>query len=97
MIKYLRKEIDMGKRKRTNELFAVIGIGMQFPKARNKEEFWQNIKHGENCITGIPKNRWDYGDYVNKEEADNYIQYGSFIDDLELFNPLLFNISPRDA
>lgn len=87
----------MGNSEKNNDLFAVIGVGMQFPKAKDKEEFWKNIKEGRNCITKIPVDRWDYSDYVGKEEAEAYSQYGSFIDDLDLFNPLLFNISPRDA
>ena len=87
----------MKNKKINDEDFAVIGIGIQFPNARNKDEFWENIKTGRNCIDQIPKERWDYSDYVDDAEADKYSQYGSFIKDLNMFNPLLFNVSPRDA
>jgi acyl transferase domain-containing protein len=64
---------------------------------KNKEEFWENIKTRKNCIEAIPKDRWDYRDYVSNVEAADYSQYGSFIKELNMFNPLLFNVSPRDA
>ncbi|MEA3307080.1 MAG: beta-ketoacyl synthase N-terminal-like domain-containing protein, partial [Elusimicrobiota bacterium] len=42
-----------------NEKIAIIGIGIIAPDASNKDEFWQNIKTGKNCISEVPKDRWD--------------------------------------
>ncbi|MCY8278631.1 beta-ketoacyl synthase N-terminal-like domain-containing protein, partial [Bacillus inaquosorum] len=39
---------------------AIIGMSGQFPKANSVTEFWDNIIHGRNCISEVPKERWDW-------------------------------------
>ena len=31
--------------------------------AEDIEAFWQNLKEGKDCMTEIPKDRWDWRDY----------------------------------
>uniref|UniRef100_UPI000550072E beta-ketoacyl synthase N-terminal-like domain-containing protein n=1 Tax=Aquimarina macrocephali TaxID=666563 RepID=UPI000550072E len=38
---------------------AVVGMAGQFPEAGDVEVFWENIAQGKNCISEIPKKRWD--------------------------------------
>ena len=79
---------------------AVVGMSGCFPMARDINQFWQNLIEGKNCITEIPKNRWDwesiYGD-PNKEEHKTKIKWGGFIEGIGEFDPLFFDISPREA
>lgn len=73
------------------EDIAIIGVSGRYPMARNLDEFWDNLKSGKDCITEIPKQRWDWHDYPDS------CKWGGFIDDVDKFDPLFFNITPRDA
>jgi polyketide synthase PksL len=83
-----------------DEDLAIIGISGRYPMAKNLHEFWQNLKDGRDCITEIPSERWDYMDFYNPEKGKkgmSYSKWGGFIDDFDKFDPLFFNIAPRDA
>src|SRR5262249_44146004 len=79
---------------------AIIGVSGRYPKARNLDEFWMNLREGRDCITEIPRDRWDHALYVDtdKEKAGKtYCKWGGFIDGVDQFDPLFFHISPREA
>lgn len=82
-----------------NNDVAIIGLSCKFPKAKDADEFWNLLKNGEDCITEIPKERWDwkefYGNY--KEEDKTNIIWGGFIDGIDEFDPEFFGISPKEA
>lgn len=65
---------------------AIIGISFQLPDATNLEELWNNLAAGKNSIKAIQRN-WHYTPYL----------WGGYLDDIAGFDPLFFNISPRDA
>lgn len=71
---------------------AIIGMSGRYPKARTLEEFWENLRAGRDCIEEIPPERWDHSQY-----PDSYAKWGGFIDDYDKFDPLFFNLSPREA
>ncbi len=75
------------------EEIAIIGLGGRYPKADDPEAFWENLKTGRDCITEIPETRWDYREYADFVKG----KWGGFIDDIDKFDPLFFNISPREA
>ena len=79
---------------------AIIGISARFPMARNLEEFWINLKAGRDCITEVPKDRWDIDEYYDPDKnklGTTYNRWGGFIDDVDKFDALFFNVSPREA
>jgi polyketide synthase PksN len=79
---------------------AIIGVSGRFPMARNLEEYWRNLRNGLDCIGEIPGERWDYRDYYDPDQDNpnkSYSKWGGFIDDVDKFDPLFFNISPREA
>ncbi|WP_304364761.1 SDR family NAD(P)-dependent oxidoreductase [Brevibacillus dissolubilis] len=86
-----------------NEDIAIIGISGKYPQANTLDEFWDNLKNGKDSVTEIPKDRWDADDYFNPDpdEASKngqmYAKWGGFLDDVDKFDPLFFNISPREA
>jgi acyl transferase domain-containing protein/acyl carrier protein len=84
----------------TSEPIAIVGMSGTFPMARDLNEFWKNVVSGKNCITKIPKKRWDwrkyYGDPI-READKTKIKWGGFIDGADEFDPLFFRISPLDA
>jgi acyl transferase domain-containing protein/short-subunit dehydrogenase/acyl carrier protein len=83
-----------------NDDIAIIGISGKYPMANNLEEFWKNFKQGKDCVTEIPKDRWDYNMYYDPDknkQGKSYSKWGGFIDDVDKFDPLFFNISPKEA
>ncbi|TCS93644.1 beta-ketoacyl synthase N-terminal-like domain-containing protein [Hazenella coriacea] len=84
---------------RSDESIAVIGMSGQFPGSENLEELWGNLVNGKNCITEIPKDRWDWREYCgdSTEASKTSLQWGGFIDGVGDFDPLFFGISPREA
>jgi Polyketide synthase modules and related proteins len=97
------KKIDDGKggsQGADRDGIAIIGVSGRYPLASNLEEFWDNLKRGRDCITEIPADRWDWRTYYdsNKERVGKtYSKWGGFIDEVDKFDPLFFNISPREA
>jgi len=79
---------------------AVIGMSGRYPQARNINEFWVNLKTGKNCIAEIPKDRWDHAEYFDPEKGTpgkSYSKWGGFIEGVDKFDPLFFQISPIAA
>lgn len=78
---------------------AIIGLSGRYPQAENIEEFWANLQGGKDCITEIPVERWDYTSYYSEQKklGFSYAKWGGFMDDIDKFDPLFFNISPKEA
>lgn len=72
---------------------AIVGMAARLPKARNADELWDNLTQGRDCISEIPQSRFD-----RRRNRDALGRYrGGFIDDVDKFDSLFFNISPREA
>mgnify|MGYP005834515199 CR=1 FL=1 len=83
-----------------NQPIAIIGLSGRYPMAADLSTFWENLKAGRDCITEIPEDRWDYKKYFssNKNETGkSYSKWGGFIENIDKFDPLFFNISPKEA
>ncbi|UCJ09797.1 SDR family NAD(P)-dependent oxidoreductase [Chitinophaga pendula] len=78
---------------------AVVGIGGKYPQADNIADFWKILKEGRDCVVEIPEDRFDYKPYFNEDREKEllYAKWGGFINDVDKFDPLFFNISPREA
>jgi polyketide synthase PksN len=79
---------------------AIIGVAGRYPQAGNIQEFWKNLREGKDCITEIPKDRWDYSLYFDEDKnkpGKTYSKWGGFLSGVDQFDPLFFNISPREA
>ncbi len=72
---------------------AIIGMSGLFPGSDGLDQFWENIVQEKDMITEIPKNRWDWKSVSTKTK----VKWGGFVDSLDQFDPLFFNISPREA
>lgn len=75
-----------------NDDIAVIGMSCRFPFAENIEEYWNVIRNGINTITKVPKDRFDIDSM-----ADTDCKWGGFLKDIDKFDSLFFNISPKEA
>ncbi|WP_341849651.1 type I polyketide synthase [Thermoflavimicrobium dichotomicum] len=79
---------------------AIIGLAGRYPKAKDITEFWNNLKAGRNCISEIPGDRWDWKEYFGEEKGKwgtIYTKWGGFMEDIDKFDPLFFQISPAEA
>lgn len=78
---------------------AIIGMSGRYPKSGNLEQFWENLKHGKDCITEIPEDRWDYRIHteMNASKGKYSGKWGGFLDGVDRFDPLFFQISPKEA
>ncbi|MBG0569330.1 SDR family NAD(P)-dependent oxidoreductase, partial [Actinoplanes aureus] len=84
------------------EPVAVIGLSGRYPQAADLDEFWRNLAEGRDCVTEVPKQRWDVDRYFDPDPAraeygTTYCRSGAFLDGVDRFDPLFFGISPREA
>ncbi|CAM3187981.1 SDR family NAD(P)-dependent oxidoreductase [Corallococcus sp. ZKHCc1 1396] len=83
-----------------DEPIAIIGLAGRFPKADGIDAFWDVLKAGLDCVTEVPADRWDLdGFYAPARDTvgRSYGKWGGFLDGVDCFDPLFFNISPREA
>ncbi|MGP6087640.1 SDR family NAD(P)-dependent oxidoreductase [Antarctobacter jejuensis] len=89
--------------RRADDDIAIIGMSGRFPEADNIDQFWANLRDGKDCIGTCPPDRWaQQGFFHPTREAalaqgGSYSNSGGFIRDFAGFDPLFFNIAPRDA
>lgn len=85
---------------RSREPIAIVGMSGRFPQAADLEEFWANLSAGRDSVREVPPERWSWpipsGD-PEEEAARSTIRWGGFIDGVAEFDPLFFNLSPREA
>ncbi len=79
---------------------AIVGMSGRFPEAHNLQKFWELLKEGRQTVTEIPKDRWDLSTFFDPDPAapnKSYQKHGSFLKNINDFDPLLFNVSPAEA
>ncbi|MFB1482194.1 SDR family NAD(P)-dependent oxidoreductase [Corallococcus sp. RDP092CA] len=85
---------------RLDEPIAVIGIAGRYPRAGDLDTFWENLQAGQDCITEIPKERWNHDrwfDPTGSRPGTTQGRWGGFLQDIDQFDARLFNLSPREA
>ncbi|HYK05693.1 MAG TPA: SDR family NAD(P)-dependent oxidoreductase [Thermoanaerobaculia bacterium] len=84
---------DENTRPRRTQDVAIVGMAGRYPKAKNLRELWDNLAQGRDCIEEMPADRYERR--LQYESLERY--RGGFIDDIDKFDSLFFNISPREA
>lgn len=81
------------------EPVAIIGLAGRYPGARTLDEFWKNLAEGQDCVTEVPASRWDHSKVFDPapQVGKTTGKWGGFIDGHDRFDPLFFNIAPREA
>jgi acyl transferase domain-containing protein/NAD(P)-dependent dehydrogenase (short-subunit alcohol dehydrogenase family) len=75
---------------------AIIGIGCLFPRAKDSDSYWANIREGIDAISDIPATHWRVEDYHNQDPRSPDMTYGrrgGFLSEVP-FNPMEYNIPP---
>jgi polyketide synthase PksN len=83
-----------------SEPIAIIGLSGRYPEAVDIDAYWNNLREGKDCIVEVPRERWDWRKYFSEDRNSSgrhYSKWGGFITGVDEFDPLFFNISPREA
>jgi non-ribosomal peptide synthase protein (TIGR01720 family) len=80
---------------------AILGFSCRFPgKVANATEFFDFLLAGGDGIVRVPSDRWDADSYYDADKDKKnkmYVNRGGFIEDIDLFEPQFFGISPKEA
>ncbi|MDK8189824.1 SDR family NAD(P)-dependent oxidoreductase [Paenibacillus sp. UMB7766-LJ446] len=85
------------------EPIAIIGISGRYPQADNLEQFWDNLITGKDCISEIPEERWALEGFYHPDRKEaarkgkSYSKWGGFVEGYADFDPLFFQLSPREV
>ncbi len=85
---------------REREPVAIVGMSCRFPSAPNLESYWDLLHQGQQAISEVPPSRWKIEDFYDpspKCPGKMCTRFGSFLNDIELFDREFFGISPREA
>lgn len=77
---------------------AIVGMSGMFPGAATLTEYWENLCSGKNSVTEI--DRWKLDSFYDSDPQvpnKSYIKTSGMLADADKFDPLFFNISPREA
>ena len=95
-----KHRFPVGSNTSDDKEIAIVGLAGRYPQAADLREFWRNLQNGRDCITEIPPERWDNTLYFDPDQnklGKTYSKWGGFIADVDKFDPLFFNISPKEA
>ena len=95
-----RSGLSIGVQAQKSEAIAIIGLSGRYPESRDIEAYWENLREGQDCIIEVPKERWDWQAYLTEDRNQSgyhYSKWGGFIEGVDEFDPLFFNISPLEA
>jgi acyl transferase domain-containing protein/glutamate/tyrosine decarboxylase-like PLP-dependent enzyme/acyl carrier protein len=85
------------------EPIAIIGISGRYPGAENLEQYWDNLRAGKECIAELSEDRWPLQGFYHPDpdeaaaQGKSYSKWGGMLQGFAEFDPLFFNISPREA
>ncbi|WP_225849149.1 type I polyketide synthase [Streptomyces sp. HPF1205] len=100
-IEQLNAAAAAGAARRAAEPIAVIGLGCRMPGGvTDPEGFWELLRDGVDATGEFPASRADAAKLYDPDpEAPGkaYVIRGGFLDEVDRFEPGVFNISPREA
>ena len=80
---------------------AIVGAGMRFPGGvRDWDSYWELLTSGRDAITEVPRERWDWRQYFDRNPEARGAMYavqGGFLEDVDRFDAEFFGIAPREA
>lgn len=77
---------------------AIIGMAGRFPKAKNIEEYWNNLMGGKECITFFSEEELREAGVDELTLHDSsYVKARPYMEDIEYFDAEFFKINSREA
>lgn len=94
------KEIKQSNQNSKALDIAIVGMSGQYGSAKDLNDFWEKIKGGESLIEEVPNDRWNIDEHFSADQEvanKTYSKWGSFLRDIDKFDPLFFRISGKEA
>ncbi|NJO98667.1 MAG: polyketide synthase, partial [Pleurocapsa sp. CRU_1_2] len=83
---------------RNGSEIAIIGLAGRFSKAKNLDEFWQNLRNGVESISFFTDEELlSSGIDAPVFNDPNYVRAKAVLEDAELFDASFFGFNPREA
>lgn len=80
------------------DAIAVIGMACRFPGCRNVEEFWANLRRGQDCITYFSdEDLYASGVDPSWIGHSSYVKAGGILEGIEMFDADFFGFTAREA
>ncbi|MEK4852177.1 type I polyketide synthase [Paenibacillus sp. FSL H7-0756] len=82
------------------EGIAIVGLSGRFPGAATARELWRNLRDGVSSTGEVPGSRFDiraWYDKDHKADQKTYCTVAGLLEQVDEFDPLFFNISPKEA
>jgi acyl transferase domain-containing protein len=80
------------------ESIAIIGMSGRFPKARNLDEFWRNLRDGVEGVSFFSEEEsLASGADPEMLKDPSFVRAGAVLEDIDLFDASFFGFSARDA
>ncbi len=81
----------------SKEPIAIIGMSGRYAKSPTLRELWKHLAEGADLIEEVK--RWDLAHCLAEfsPETTRYCQHGSFLENIDCFDPFFFNISGLEA
>jgi len=79
------------------EAVAIVGMAGRFPKARDLDEFWANLRDGVDCIVDLSDEDLRQSGVDPSALPPGYVRAAAFLDGIEMFDADFFGFSPREA
>jgi acyl transferase domain-containing protein len=77
---------------------AIVGLTGRFPRAKNIEQFWQNLRDGVESISFFSDEELlSSGIDPAMLSQPQYVKAGSVLEDIELFDAAFFDFSAKEA
>jgi acyl transferase domain-containing protein/acyl carrier protein/enoyl-[acyl-carrier-protein] reductase (NADH) len=79
---------------------AIIGMAVRYPGAKDPWKLWRMLEKGGAAVREVPPERWDIRRHYDPDKTaagKSYCKYGGFLEEIDRFDPLFFNISPAEA
>lgn len=101
-VEHERSAVETDKKGNQNRALdiAIIGMSGQFGSASDLETYWEAIQNGKSLIEEVPSDRWDWKEHYDPEpqrKGKTYCKRGSFLRDIDRFDPSFFRITGIEA
>ncbi|TWP52257.1 SDR family NAD(P)-dependent oxidoreductase [Lentzea tibetensis] len=94
------RTVERPRDERDDHDIAVIGMAGRYPGADTLDEFWDLLSDGRHSFEPVPRDRWRHDDlYFGERDVPGktVVKTGTFIRDIDAFDPRYFSISQRQA
>lgn len=80
------------------ESVAIIGLSGRFPKAKNLDEYWRNVRDGVECVSFFSEEDLaSVGADLDGLSDPSFVNAAAVLEDIDLFDASFFGFSARDA